>query len=39
MSKEVTITKLEKIISSIESLSNQEFATLRDWIIERDWEK
>ena len=33
------MTKLEKIISSIESLSNQEFAKLRDWIIERDWEK
>ncbi len=31
--------RLEQIIFSIESLSNHEFARLRDWIIERDWEK
>jgi hypothetical protein len=31
--------KWNKIITSIESLSEQEFAKLRDWITERDWEK
>ena len=31
--------QLEEIITSIESLSEQEFAKLRDWITERDWEK
>ena len=30
---------MEQIITSIESLSEQEFAKLRDWITERDWEK
>ncbi len=33
------MTRIEQVISSIESLSEQEFARLRDWIIERDWEK
>ncbi len=33
------MTRIEQIISSIESLSEQEFAKLRDWIIERDWER
>jgi hypothetical protein len=33
------MTKIEQVISSIESLSEQEFAKLRDWIIERDWER
>ena len=31
--------QIEKIILSIESLPEKEFAKLRDWIIERDWEK
>jgi hypothetical protein len=31
--------QIEQIITSIESLSEQEFAKLRDWITERDWEK
>ena len=31
--------QLEQIIFSIESLSSDEFVKLRDWIIERDWEK
>ncbi len=33
------MTKVEQVIISIESLSEQEFARLRDWIIERDWER
>ena len=33
------MTKIEQVIASIESLSEQEFAKLRDWIIERDWER
>ena len=33
------MTRIEQIISSIESLSEQEFAKLRDWIIEGDWER
>ena len=31
--------KLKQIISFIEELSEQEFADLRDWILERDWER
>ncbi len=33
------MTKIEQVISSIELLSEQEFAKLRDWIIERDLER
>ena len=31
--------QVEQIISSIEMLTGQEFNKLRDWILERDWEK
>jgi len=31
--------RLEEIISSIESLSEDEFVRLRDWFAERDWER
>jgi len=30
---------VEEILSSIESLSKEEFAKLREWFYERDWEK
>jgi len=30
---------IEEIKSAIEKLSVQEFIELRNWIIERDWEK
>ncbi|MCF7805707.1 MAG: hypothetical protein K9N46_15980 [Candidatus Marinimicrobia bacterium] len=33
------MTKLEQVLVEIESLSVDEFSQLRDWIIERDWEK
>ena len=33
------MTKLEKVLVDIESLSADEFSQLRDWVIERDWEK
>ncbi len=31
--------KIEEIKSSIESLSKEDFAHLRDWFFERDWEQ
>jgi len=33
------MTKLEKVLTDIEALSKDEFAQLRNWFIERDWEK
>jgi len=30
---------VEEILSSIESLSKEEFARLREWFYERDWER
>ncbi len=37
--REVAMSRIEQILSSIESLSDQEFAKLRDWFAERDWER
>ena len=31
--------KVEEILSSIESLSEEDFSRLRKWFYERDWEK
>lgn len=31
--------KIEEIEATIESLSEDEYARLRDWFYERDWEK
>ena len=31
------LSKVEEIQSTIESLSQQEYAQLRDWFVERDW--
>ena len=31
--------KVEEIISAIESLPDDEYAQLRDWFSERDWER
>jgi len=31
--------QIEQIISSIEALPEKEFERLRNWVIERDWEK
>ncbi|GAB4381154.1 MAG: hypothetical protein Kow0042_31600 [Calditrichia bacterium] len=33
------MSKVEEIISSIESLSKEEFDHLRKWFYERDWER
>ena len=30
---------VEEILSSIEDLSMEEFARLREWFYERDWER
>ena len=30
---------VEEIVSSIESLSEEDFARLRKWFYERDWER
>ena len=30
---------VEEIVSSIEGLSRKEFARLREWFYERDWER
>jgi len=30
---------VEEILSSIESLSKEEFARLREWFYDRDWER
>ncbi len=37
--KELTMSTVEKILRSIESLSEEEYARLREWFAERDWEK
>ncbi len=33
------MSTVEKILRSIESLSQEEYARLREWFAERDWEK
>ena len=33
------MSKVEKILCSIESLTDEEYARLREWFYERDWEK
>lgn len=33
------MSKVEKIQAAIESLSEEEYARLRQWFSERDWEK
>lgn len=33
------MAKVEQIISTIETLSDEEFAKLRNWIIRRDWQR
>jgi len=33
------MTKLEQIEREIQTLSNEEFAELRVWVLERDWEE
>lgn len=33
------MSTVEEIIRSIESLSEEEYARLREWFSERDWEK
>ena len=33
------MAKVEEILSSIESLSKEDFARLREWFYERDWER
>ena len=33
------MSKVEKIQVAIESLSEEEYARLREWFSERDWEK
>lgn len=33
------MTKVEEILCSIESLSEEEYSRLREWFSERDWEK
>lgn len=33
------MSTVEKILRSIESLSEEEYARLREWFSERDWEK
>ena len=33
------MSKVEEILSSIESLSREEFTRLREWFYERDWER
>ena len=37
--KELTMLTVENILRSIESLSEEEYARLREWFAERDWEK
>jgi len=37
--KKLAMSRIEQILCSIESLSDQEFARLRDWFAERDWER
>jgi hypothetical protein len=33
------MSKVEEIVCSIESLSEEEYSRLREWFSERDWEK
>ena len=33
------MSKIEKIQTEIESLSDEEYSKLRQWFSERDWEK
>jgi len=33
------MSKVEKILCSIESLSEEEYTQLREWFSEKDWEK
>jgi hypothetical protein len=33
------MTKVEEIEQAVDSLSEEEFRTFRDWFLERDWEK
>lgn len=33
------MTQIEAIQAEIESLSSEDFARLRDWIAERDWQR
>jgi len=33
------MSKVEEILCSIESLSEEEYARLRQWFSDRDWEK
>jgi len=33
------MTNLERVIVDIESLSSDEFARLRNWLLERDWDR
>ncbi len=33
------MSKLEQIMSAIESLSDRDFVQLRKWFSEKDWEK
>ncbi len=35
---EMEMPNVEEILSSIESLSREDFARLREWFYERDWE-
>jgi hypothetical protein len=32
------MTQIETIQAEIESLSSEDFARLREWIVERDWQ-
>ena len=38
-SKEVIMSSVEEIQSAIVSLAPEEYARLREWFIERDWEQ
>lgn len=37
--KVIVMSKVEKIQSAIESLSPEEYARLRQWFSEKDWEQ
>ncbi len=36
---EAIMTRVEAIEEEVEKLSQAEFSELRDWILERDWER
>lgn len=38
MMEEEIMPRIEEVLSSIESLSKDEFRRLREWFHERDWE-